>query len=815
MADSKAHQSTTKTPDSRQVRSPQRRKSQDAPNLLECQSSASVVLQRLALAPDSLTPADAIALEHQIGNQVTLPFVKAAQQHQQAQLASNPTIPASQSPVQRRSQFHGLSHELRQEFEQQRHPDPQTELAHTTASAPRPQPMRDHNRFIAPQFQGQPLAADRQPATVPVRQLYRQPPLFHGLSHEWKQELGLSSHSPDPQATLQSSHSQATEPTAPIQKSSTTIASDNGIDDRIEGQTQPNNTGLPDRLKAGIEGLSGLVMDDVSVHYNSPKPAQLQALAYTQGSDIYVGPGQTRHLPHEAWHVVQQKQGRVKPTLQAKGIPINDDRELEREADVMGAKALQRYRPNPVTPSPIAQATNLEPSARSQTVSSVITREIVEDSEEKMHISTQSQQQLGNPGQQAKKVLQLQNKVNLRVEDLDEPNATDPVRNLEPEEFAQKEDNFLNKTIGEDMRELIESCEKEELKIGLKIHHIELKLIDSEIEVGVASEWEDIKNIINTLLKAEEEPNSEIAGTKKTIEAIYKPVKKAKSLMVKLEKNYRKQQQQLHYVPLGLSRKDAKMLPSYKKQKKKTLAARGEFSYALIYLIRVSRDAIQSAWERFGDFLPANLIPAAAVFRDRDFKGDLNKYTYHTGKENDPIWIVWYKSPNDYPPIMYQGKQYEYTDNVEIGNQKFGVSDENNPAKANSFRLRKVAHNESRQGQKAFNTLFNDRKVNVGGTQAPALGDKGGYDGDHVKDLGFGGKDEAKNYWPLSAEVNRRAFYGYNSRYIVNYIDPERKKGHARAIGGLIGKYFIVKGYCDKAVPDESGTAIAGTDAKV
>jgi hypothetical protein len=40
--------------------------------------------------------------------------------------------------------------------------------------------------------------------------------------------------------------------------------------------------------------------------------------------------------------VVQQKQGRVKPTLQMKGkVNVNDDKGLEKEADVMGAKALQ------------------------------------------------------------------------------------------------------------------------------------------------------------------------------------------------------------------------------------------------------------------------------------------------------------------------------------------------------------------------------------------------------------------------------------------------------------------------------------------
>ncbi len=100
--------------------------------------------------------------------------------------------------------------------------------------------------------------------------------------------------------------------------------------------------GLPLGLKAGIENISGVAMDDVRVHYNSSRPAQLQALAYTQGSDIHIRPGQERHLPHEAWHVVQQKQGRVRPTMRMKGSAINDSMDLEREADLMGAKALRQ-----------------------------------------------------------------------------------------------------------------------------------------------------------------------------------------------------------------------------------------------------------------------------------------------------------------------------------------------------------------------------------------------------------------------------------------------------------------------------------------
>ncbi len=106
-------------------------------------------------------------------------------------------------------------------------------------------------------------------------------------------------------------------------------------------EQKPNNTGMPDNLKSGIENLSGYSMDDVKVHYNSAKPAQLNAHAYAQGTDIHVAPGQEQHLPHEAWHVVQQKQGRVQPTMQMKaGVPVNDDAGLENEANVMGAKAV-------------------------------------------------------------------------------------------------------------------------------------------------------------------------------------------------------------------------------------------------------------------------------------------------------------------------------------------------------------------------------------------------------------------------------------------------------------------------------------------
>ncbi|ELR72013.1 hypothetical protein C900_02008 [Fulvivirga imtechensis AK7] len=120
------------------------------------------------------------------------------------------------------------------------------------------------------------------------------------------------------------------------------IANKNTYSQNQSVTQKKNNTGLPDHLKTGIENLSGYSMDDVKVHYNSDKPSQLQAHAYAQGTEIHVASGQEKHLPHEAWHVVQQKQGRVKPTTQMTGgVKVNDNPGLEKEADVMGQKAMK------------------------------------------------------------------------------------------------------------------------------------------------------------------------------------------------------------------------------------------------------------------------------------------------------------------------------------------------------------------------------------------------------------------------------------------------------------------------------------------
>ena len=104
-------------------------------------------------------------------------------------------------------------------------------------------------------------------------------------------------------------------------------------------KSERNNTGLPDNIKNGVENLSGQSLDDVKVHLNSDKPAQMKAHAYAEGNQIHVASGQEKHLAHEAWHVVQQKENRVSPTTKINGLNVNTDKSLEKEADVMGAKA--------------------------------------------------------------------------------------------------------------------------------------------------------------------------------------------------------------------------------------------------------------------------------------------------------------------------------------------------------------------------------------------------------------------------------------------------------------------------------------------
>ena len=114
-------------------------------------------------------------------------------------------------------------------------------------------------------------------------------------------------------------------------------AASNAASPCVKMATKP----LPVSLRQGMERISGVNLQRVRVHYNSHKPAQVQAHAYAQGEDIYLAPGQESHLPHELGHVVQQKMGMVEPTMVVNGVAVNDDPKLEQHATELGEMAVR------------------------------------------------------------------------------------------------------------------------------------------------------------------------------------------------------------------------------------------------------------------------------------------------------------------------------------------------------------------------------------------------------------------------------------------------------------------------------------------
>ncbi|MGD1852675.1 MAG: DUF4157 domain-containing protein [Leptolyngbyaceae cyanobacterium] len=105
---------------------------------------------------------------------------------------------------------------------------------------------------------------------------------------------------------------------------------------------------IPTPVRNKMERTFKTSFANVKVHEGS-QASSVGAIAYTQGNNIHFAPGQFKPnttsgqalLGHELAHVVQQRQGRVKPTGSVKGLPLNDNAALEREADELGRKAAQ------------------------------------------------------------------------------------------------------------------------------------------------------------------------------------------------------------------------------------------------------------------------------------------------------------------------------------------------------------------------------------------------------------------------------------------------------------------------------------------
>jgi hypothetical protein len=130
-------------------------------------------------------------------------------------------------------------------------------------------------------------------------------------------------------------------------------AEDNPVDSLDSHSSRPGRAdgGLDAPIKEKMETAFGADLSSVRVHEDG-EAAKMGAQAFTRGSDLHFAPGQYQPdtargqelIGHELAHVVQQSEGRVAASFQAKGLAVNDDPGLEAEADAIGARAARGER---------------------------------------------------------------------------------------------------------------------------------------------------------------------------------------------------------------------------------------------------------------------------------------------------------------------------------------------------------------------------------------------------------------------------------------------------------------------------------------
>ncbi len=99
---------------------------------------------------------------------------------------------------------------------------------------------------------------------------------------------------------------------------------------------------LEETVRVELETEMEADFGSVRVHASTPELESIGALAVTRGEHVFFAPGQYAPssesgralLSHELTHVLQQRAGRVQPTTELAGLPINDDPGLEQEADL-------------------------------------------------------------------------------------------------------------------------------------------------------------------------------------------------------------------------------------------------------------------------------------------------------------------------------------------------------------------------------------------------------------------------------------------------------------------------------------------------
>lgn len=145
------------------------------------------------------------------------------------------------------------------------------------------------------------------------------------------------------------------------------ISAPTPIEDNSIAQANPpvfqlkriNSNGMSEETLNKMSNSFGEDFSNVNIHSDSKSAVDVGALAYTQGNDIHFAPGQydpasssgQSLLGHELTHIVQQREGRVQANNEINGMPLNDDKGLEQEADEKGAQVAQQQKAETPTTS--------------------------------------------------------------------------------------------------------------------------------------------------------------------------------------------------------------------------------------------------------------------------------------------------------------------------------------------------------------------------------------------------------------------------------------------------------------------------------
>ncbi len=121
----------------------------------------------------------------------------------------------------------------------------------------------------------------------------------------------------------------------------------NPFEQATQMKSASEKSGMPQDVQGQMEGYFKTDFSDVNIHENSSQASKMGALAYTQGNDVHFAQGKfdassqsgKQLLGHELSHVVQQRAGNVKPNTSVGGMAVNNDAQLEAQADSQGAAA--------------------------------------------------------------------------------------------------------------------------------------------------------------------------------------------------------------------------------------------------------------------------------------------------------------------------------------------------------------------------------------------------------------------------------------------------------------------------------------------